>query len=165
MTSYATTMVADAAYTHAAGVVCSVMTADCLPVLFASRAGDEVAAAHAGWRGLCAGVLENTVDAFSAKPADILAWFGPAIGPLQFEVGMEVREAFVAIDPAASHAFQPKGSKFLADIYHLARLRLQACGVNNVYGGEFCTVTNSTDFYSYRRDVTTGRLASLIWLI
>lgn len=164
-TSFETTYVADAAYTNESGVVCSVMTADCLPVLFSSRSGDEVAAAHAGWRGLCTGVLERTVAEFSARPSDIIAWLGPAIGPQQFEVGGEVREAFMAVDPSVRCAFQSKGNKFLADIYQLARLRLQACGVNDVFGGEFCTVTDSTNFYSYRRDVITGRLASLIWLI
>src|SRR5471030_3207865 len=120
MTSYATTNVADAAYTHASGVVCSVMTADCLPVLFASRAGDEVAAAHAGWRGLCAGVLENTLACFRANPGDVIAWLGPAIGPSHFEVGAEVREAFMAVDPESSCAFVPAGTKFMADIFQLA---------------------------------------------
>ena len=164
-TPYSPTLVADAAYTHHRGVVCAAMTADCLPVLFSSLAGDEVAAAHAGWRGLCAGILEKTVAEFSAKPSDIIAWLGPAIGPLQFEVGGEVREAFMSADPLAKAAFQPQGNKFLADIYHLARLRLNSCGVTRIYGGEYCTVTDSTKFYSYRRDVNTGRLASLIWLI
>lgn len=164
-TPYLPTLVADSAYTNQPGVVCAAMTADCLPVLFSSRAGDEVAAAHAGWRGLCAGVLEKTVAEFSAKPSDIIAWLGPAIGPQQFEVGGEVRDAFMSVDSAAEAAFQPKGSKFLADIYHLARLRLNSCGVARIYGGEYCTVTDSTKFYSYRRDVNTGRLASLIWLI
>lgn len=164
-TSQVSPLVADAVYSNQSGVVCCVMTADCLPVLFTTRAGDEVAAAHAGWRGLCAGILENIVAEFSAQPADIMAWFGPAIGPQQFEVGEEVREAFMAIDPLAARAFVSKGHKFLADIYQLARLRLRACGVTDIYGGEFCTVSDSTRFYSYRREVTTGRLASLIWLI
>lgn len=164
-TPYSPTLVADAAYTNHQGVVCAAMTADCLPVLFSSLAGDEVAAAHAGWRGLHAGVLEKTVAEFSAKPSDIIAWLGPAIGPQQFEVGGEVRDAFVSVDSLASAAFRPKGKKFLADIYHLARLRLNSCGVTRIYGGEYCTVTDSTKFYSYRRDVNTGRMASLIWLI
>lgn len=164
-TSQESTLIADAVYTRESGVVCCVMTADCLPVLFTSKAGDEVAAAHAGWRGLCAGILENTVSAFTAQPSDIIAWLGPAIGPQQFEVGGEVREAFMAIDSQAAQAFVPKGQKFLADIYQLARLRLHHSGVSEVYGGDFCTVSDSTKFYSYRRDVTTGRLASLIWLI
>ncbi len=164
-TPHSSTLIADAAYTNQPGVVCAAMTADCLPVLFSSCAGDEVAAAHAGWRGLCAGVLEKTVAEFSAKPSDIIAWLGPAIGPQQFEVGGEVRDAFISLDSQADAAFQPSGNKFLADIYHLARLRLKSCGVIHIYGGEYCTVTDSTKFYSYRRDVNTGRLASLIWLI
>lgn len=163
--SPASPLVADAVYTQEPSVVCSVMTADCLPVLFTTKAGDEVAAAHAGWRGLCAGILENTLAEFAAAPSDIMAWLGPAIGPQQFEVGGEVRDAFMAIDPLAAKAFVPKGQKFLADIYQLARLRLRAYGVTDIYGGEFCTVSDSTKFYSYRREVTTGRLASLIWLI
>jgi YfiH family protein len=141
------------------------MTADCLPVLFCSKNGDEVAAAHAGWRGLCAGILENTVACFEAAPADIMAWMGPAIGPAHFEVGGEVRDAFMAENSNASVAFTPAGTKFMADIYLLARLRLQSAGLTAIYGGEYCTVTDSTQFYSYRRDGITGRLASLIWLI
>lgn len=155
---------ADAAYTNEPGVVCAAMSADCLPVLFCSTAGDEVAAAHAGWRGLNAGVLENTLAAFHAKPQDIMAWFGPAIGPQQFEVGGEVREAFIASDPLAASAFTPFGEKYLADIYHLARLRLQAAGVSQIFGGDCCTVSDASQFFSYRRDGITGRLASLIWL-
>ncbi|PKE29370.1 peptidoglycan editing factor PgeF [Rahnella sp. AA] len=158
-------LIADAAYSCEPGVVCAAMTADCLPVLFCNQAGDEVAAAHAGWRGLCAGVLENTVSRFVSSPDKIMAWLGPAIGPSCFEVGGEVRDAFVALDPASSVAFTPAGSKFMADIYQLGRLRLQAVGVSAIYGGEYCTVTDSDKFYSYRRDGVTGRLASLIWLI
>ncbi|MGC6389764.1 purine nucleoside phosphorylase YfiH [Ewingella sp. S1.OA.A_B6] len=164
-TPYLPTFVADAAYTNQPGVVCAAMTADCLPVLFSNRAGNEVAAAHAGWRGLCAGILEKTVAEFSTKPSDIIAWLGPAIGAQQFEVGGEVREAFISVDSQASAAFQPAGSKFMANIYHLARLRLISCGVTHIYGGEYCTVTDNTTFYSYRRDIKTGRLASLIWFI
>lgn len=158
-------LVADAAYACEPGVVCAAMTADCLPVLFCNQAGDEVAAAHAGWRGLCAGVLENTVSRFASSPDKIMAWLGPAIGPSQFEVGGEVREAFMAFDPASAAAFTPAGEKFMADIYLIARLRLQAAGVTAIYGGEYCTVSDSAQFYSYRRDGITGRLASLIWLI
>ncbi len=164
-TPYLPTLIADAVYTNQPGVVCAVMTADCLPVLFSSCTGDEVAAAHAGWRGLCAGMLEKTVAEFSAEPSDIVAWLGPAIGAQKFEVGGEVREAFISADAAASEAFQPAGNKFLADIYHLARLRLMSCGVTHIYGGEYCTVTDSTTFYSYRRDARTGRMASLIWFV
>lgn len=164
LTPVTPTLIADAAYTCEPGVVCAAMTADCLPVLFCSRAGDEVAAAHAGWRGLCAGVLENTLACFRANPGDVIAWLGPAIGPSHFEVGAEVREAFMAVDPESSCAFVPAGTKFMADIFQLARLRLQSVGVSAIYGGEYCTVSDNSKFYSYRRDGITGRLASLIWL-
>ncbi|AJI96305.1 hypothetical protein BD65_2737 [Yersinia ruckeri] len=156
---------ADAVYSNVRGQVCAVMTADCLPVLFCSLAGDEVAAAHAGWRGLCAGVLEQTLAAFSAKPASIIAWLGPAIGPRQFEVGAEVKQAFVSADSQAALAFTPFGDKYLADIYLLARQRLQAAGIHGVFGGDLCTVSDEQRFFSYRREGITGRLASLIWLI
>ncbi|CNH12511.1 inner membrane protein [Yersinia aldovae] len=157
---------ADAVYSRVTGQVCAVMTADCLPVLFCSLAGDEVAAAHAGWRGLCAGVLEQTLAQFSARPSSIIAWLGPAIGPQQFEVGEEVKQAFTQIDAQSTAAFTPSsGSKYLADIYLLARLRLQAAGIHAIYGGDRCTVTEKQHFFSYRRDGMTGRMASLIWLI
>ncbi|CAI1906363.1 Laccase domain protein yfiH [Serratia quinivorans] len=156
---------ADAVYSNVPGQVCAVMTADCLPVLFCSQAGDEVAAAHAGWRGLCNGVLEQTLAAFAAEPGCISAWLGPAIGPQQFEVGPEVRAAFIAVDDAAAAAFTPQGDKFLADIYLLARQRLQRAGIHAIYGGDRCTVSEISHFFSYRRDGITGRLASLIWLI
>jgi YfiH family protein len=156
---------ADAVYSNVPGQVCAVMTADCLPVLFCSQAGDEVAAAHAGWRGLCNGVLEQTLAAFAAEPSCISAWLGPAIGPQQFEVGPEVRAAFIAVDDAAAAAFTPQGDKFLADIYLLARQRLQRAGIHAIYGGDRCTVSEISHFFSYRRDGITGRLASLIWLI
>ncbi|ELY5873432.1 purine nucleoside phosphorylase YfiH [Cronobacter sakazakii] len=156
---------ADASYTRERGTVCAVMTADCLPVLFCEASGTEVAAAHAGWRGLCEGVLEETVACFRAPPATIQAWLGPAIGPQAFEVGPEVREAFIAKDPAAAAAFRPHGEKYFADIYLLARQRLAKMGVTAVYGGERCTHSESHDFFSYRRDRTTGRMASFIWLI
>ncbi|QWA09983.1 polyphenol oxidase [Sodalis ligni] len=156
---------ADAAYTRAVGQVCAVMTADCLPVLFCDRAGIEVAAAHAGWRGLCAGILEQTLARFQSDPADIMAWLGPAIGPRSFEVGPEVREAFVSQDPQAGEAFVPHGEKYLADIYHLARLRLSGAGIGQISGGDHCTVFEASTFFSYRRDGITGRMASLVWLI
>ncbi|MTD28443.1 purine nucleoside phosphorylase YfiH [Erwinia sorbitola] len=156
---------ADAAYTRTPGVVCAVMTADCLPVLFCSQDGQEVAAAHAGWRGLCNGVLEATINAFSAPPSQIYAWLGPAIGPDAFEVGPEVREAFIAQNPAASAAFRPEGEKFYADLGHLAKLRLEAAGVRHVWGGGQCTLKQSEQFFSFRRDGVTGRMASLIWVI
>lgn len=158
--------VADAVYSHQPQQVCAVMTADCLPVLFCSRSGDEVAAAHAGWRGLCAGVLESTVRQFSAAPAEIMAWLGPAIGPQAFEVGSDVRDAFMAREPVAREAFVAQtGGKYLADIYHLARLRLRLAGISQIYGGDLCTLSDRSRFFSYRRDGITGRMASLIWLI
>ena len=161
----ATPQRADGAYTRASGRVCAVMTADCLPVLFCDRAGTEVAAAHAGWRGLCAGILEQTLARFQSKPGDIMAWLGPAIGPQAFEVGPEVREAFVSRDSRADEAFIPRGEKFFANIYQLARLRLYDAGIRQIFGGDHCTVNESATFFSYRRDGITGRMASLVWLI
>lgn len=155
---------ADASYSDIPGQVCAVMTADCLPVLFCNLAGTEVAAAHAGWRGLCAGVLEETVACFRDKPDNILAWLGPAIGPQAFEVGPEVRDAFMARDVAADSAFRPVGDKYYTDIYQLARQRLARLGITRVYGGDRCTLSEKGDFFSYRRDRTTGRMASFIWL-
>jgi len=156
---------ADGVYSRCAGQVCAVMTADCLPVLFCDRAGKEVAAAHAGWRGLCAGILENTLACFTSPPGEVYAWLGPAIGPQAFEVGPEVKAAFVAHDPHAARAFLPHGDRFFADIYQLARLRLRSAGVTLIYGAEHCTLTESASFFSYRRDGITGRMASLVWLI
>lgn len=156
---------ADASWTATPGIACSAMTADCLPALFCDRAGTRVAAAHAGWRGLAAGVLEATLDSLKVAPEDVLVWLGPAIGPQAFEVGPEVRDAFVRHLPPTEQAFVPSHNpgKFMADIYTLARLRLAACGVTAVYGGGFCTVSDPR-FYSYRRSPRTGRFASLIWL-
>ncbi|NUL39314.1 purine nucleoside phosphorylase YfiH [Kosakonia sacchari] len=156
---------ADASYSNTPGTVCAVMTADCLPVLFCNQAGTEVAAAHAGWRGLCEGVLEQTVACFADKPENLLAWLGPAIGPQAFEVGAEVREAFLVHDPQADSAFRPYGDKYFADIYQLARQRLASVGVQHVFGGDRCTFSDKNNFFSYRRDKTTGRMASFIWLI
>lgn len=155
---------ADASYVSGPGAVCAVMTADCLPALFCNKQGTVVAAAHAGWRGLAAGVLEATLTAMGCDPADILVWLGPAIGPAAFEVGNEVREAFVSQQQQAEDAFSSQGDKWLADIYSLARLRLHSAGVSQCYGGEYCTYTDAARFYSYRRDGQTGRMASLIWL-
>jgi YfiH family protein len=159
---------ADAAFTRQAGTVCAVLTADCLPVLFCDRAGSVVAAAHAGWRGLADGILEASVAAMQVPPGEILAWMGAAIGPQAFEVGDEVREAFVSRHPEAAAAFLPHPSsvpgKWLADIYRLARIRLARVGVDAVYGGGRCTFSEAESFYSYRRDGVTGRMASLIWL-
>ena len=156
---------ADASVTSIPGLAAVVMTADCLPVLFCDRQGNKVAAAHAGWRGLCDGVLEATLQHFP-EPAEVLAWLGPAIGPTNFEIGSEVRAAFVAKDEQAAAAFVPSinPGKYLADIYLLARQRLQAAGVSAIYGGDYCTVADPQRFYSYRRDGQTGRQASLIWL-
>lgn len=163
--AYAADVVADAAVCRGVGPAALVMTADCLPVLFCDEDGTQVAAAHAGWRGLCDGVLEATLAHF-ASPAKVLAWLGPAIGPQHFEVGAEVRAAFVAKQAAAESCFvpTPTAGKYLADIYQLARLRLQAAGVQAIYGGNTCTYANPQQFFSYRRDGQTGRQASLIWL-
>lgn len=145
--------------------VCAIMTADCLPVLLADTAGSVVGAAHAGWRGLCGGVIEATVARMAVPPAQVMAYLGPAIGPAAFEVGSEVRAAFLRHDPAAASAFRPgAGDRWLADIYQLARQRLQAMGVAQVHGGGDCTVTDARRFFSYRRDGETGRMASLIWI-
>lgn len=157
---------ADASWSATRGIACTIMTADCLPALFCDRAGTRVGAAHAGWRGLAGGVLEATVDAMGVAPAELLVWLGPSIGPRAFEVGAEVREAFLVGHAEAERAFVPSANagKFMADIYELARIRLAAKGVTAVYGGDFCTFTESERFYSYRRSSRTGRLASLIWL-
>lgn len=158
-------LTADASWTATQGVAALVMTADCLPVLFCDRAGTRVAAAHAGWRGLAGGVLENTLQALAFDPAETLVWLGPAIGPAAFEVGAEVREAFVIQHAEAASAFVPgaQPGKFMADIYQLARIRLVAQGVTAIYGGGLCTVSDQR-FFSYRRAARTGRFASLIWL-
>ncbi|WP_397453812.1 peptidoglycan editing factor PgeF [Pseudomonas sp. NA-150] len=156
---------ADASFSDQSGVACTIMTADCLPALFCDRAGSRVAAAHGGWRGLAAGILEATVERMAVPASEILVWLGPAIGPGAFEVGPEVREAFISTHPETIEAFVPSRNpgKFVADIYALARLRLAACGVTAVYGGGFCTVSDSR-FYSYRRSARTGRFASLVWI-
>lgn len=157
---------ADAVYTNQPNQVCLVMTADCLPVLFTNQQGTEVAAAHAGWRGLCDGVLEQTIQQFQAEPQEIIAWLGPAIGPKSFQVGEEVRQQFIAQDPNAAQAFVPDPSeqgKYLADIYHLARLRLSRLGITQITGGEHCTYLEKSAFFSYRREAQTGRMASVIW--
>lgn len=163
--------VADASYATRVGVVCAVMTADCLPVLFADLDGKVVGAAHAGWRGLADGVLQATVAAMkSAGAGEITAWLGPAIGSTQFEVGDDVLERFMvdAVEPnkvaAAFSAYPGRPGKYLADMNALARLLLSQCGVEDVAGGNHCTASDPSRFYSYRRDGVTGRLASLIWL-
>ncbi len=162
---------ADAGVAFQADEVRTVLTADCLPVLFCDDSGRVVAAAHAGWRGLACGVLEETVRAMRTPPERILAWMGAAIGPAAFEVGPEVRENFVAQQALAGIAFRPAlpgtldgaPRKWLADLYALARIRLAGVGVERVYGGGLCTFTDAERFYSYRRDGRTGRMASLIW--
>lgn len=156
---------ADASWTDVRSIACTVLTADCLPVLFCDLSGTRVAAAHAGWRGLANGMLESTVDAMRTPGEQLLAWLGPAIGPDAFEVGPEVREAFVAQHPQAAEAFRPSRNpgRYMADLYQLARIRLAACGVTAVFGGGFCTF-NDPRFYSYRRAARTGRFASMIWL-
>jgi YfiH family protein len=155
---------ADACFSRRRGSVCAILTADCLPIVLTSDAGELVAVAHAGWRGLAAGVIEALVKALAVPPASLLAWLGPAIGPAHFEVGAEVREAFVRGDAAAHAAFavNPRG-RYMADLGMLARRRLAALGVDRVYGGGECTYADGERYFSYRRDGTTGRQATLIW--
>ncbi|WP_455217044.1 peptidoglycan editing factor PgeF [Kaarinaea lacus] len=160
---------ADASMTRIPGCVCAVLTADCLPVLFCDRAGTRVAAAHAGWRGLAAGVLESTVESLGVPGDQVLAWMGPAIGPRSFEVGEEVYRAFVDRDAGTAEAFskspQPgMKDRWYADLYQLARFRLNKVGVTEVSGGGLCTFEDAQRFYSFRRDGKTGRMASLIWM-
>jgi YfiH family protein len=156
---------ADASVATDPGVVCAVMAADCLPVLLCDDAGTTVAAAHAGWRGLAAGVLEATVRATGQPGGRLMAWLGAAIGPGSFEVGAEVREAFIAADPDADACFRPRpaAGKFLADLYGLARQRLARAGVRRVHGGGLDTFADPRRFFSYRRDRQCGRLAALVW--
>ena len=156
---------ADGSYSNQVDQVCVVLTADCLPLLMCNKAGTEVAAVHAGWRGLADGVINSAVDAFTAAPSELLVWLGPAIGPERFEVGQDVYDAFVTADPAATEGFNAIDDEhWLADLYYLARLQLQGLGAGQVYGGQFCTMTDAERFFSYRRDGVTGRMASLIWL-
>lgn len=154
---------ADACWTDAAGVPCAVLSADCLPVLFCSQDGRHVAAAHAGWRGLVQGVLEATVAALPVPPAKLLAWLGPAIGPAAFQVGEEVRAAFVAQAAEDAAHFSIDGARWRADLFALARARLQRAGLNAVYGGGICTYSEPARFFSHRRDGLSGRLASVVW--
>lgn len=156
---------ADASVSAHPGAVCVVMTADCLPILLCNERGSVVGAAHAGWRGLCDGVIEATVNAMKVPAPTLMAWLGPAIGPTRFEVGDEVRAAFMTQQPHAAAAFMPGANgKWLADLYQLARLRLNALGITRVYGGGLCTHSDAERFYSYRRDGATGRMGSFIWL-
>ena len=157
---------ADAAFSRCRGIICAVMTADCLPVLLTSRAGSEVAAVHAGWRGLAKGVIESALRQFSAEPTDVLAWLGPAIGPRAYEVGEDVFDAFVREDAGAAAAFgETRPGHWHLDMYALARRRLNRVGVQAIYGGGLCTYTDADRFYSYRRDGATGRMASLICMV
>lgn len=161
---------ADASWTTTSGVGCAVMTADCLPALFCSKDGYKIAAAHAGWRGLNLGVLEATARALSVPPEDLMVWLGPAIGPHAFEVGSEVREQFLCASTNAtradiSHCFRENAVNpgfYWADLYGLARVRLAAAGITDIYGGDFCTFSDPSRFYSYRRDGQTGRMATVI---
>ncbi|WP_444883723.1 peptidoglycan editing factor PgeF [Microbulbifer sp. PSTR4-B] len=164
---------ADASFNLGGGAACAVLTADCLPVLICDKTGTRVAAAHGGWRGLAEGILRNTVTALDCDPKELLVWLGPAIGPEAFETGVDVLEAFFEHAQSGMHTeaiaqcFRPHSKKplhFLADIYALARAELAELGVENIYGGEYCTVNEAERFFSYRRERTTGRMASLIWL-
>lgn len=155
-------LLADASYTFNPGVICAVLTADCLPILLCNESGTKVAAIHAGWRGLLSGIIENTIKAL--QEPHLLAWLGPAIGSESFVVGEEVRSAFCKKSGAFSSAFRvQENNKWLADIYQLSRISFAELGVENVYGGGFCTVTEKERFFSYRRDGGTGRMATLIW--
>lgn len=162
----------DAVYTQQVGRVCTVLSADCLPILLCNRQGTEVAAVHAGWRGLAAGVVSNAVKTFQSSPGDLLAWLGPAIGPNHFEVGQEVFDAFSEQNSwgsaAISACFSPQPSqgkpRWLANLVDLAKLSLRASGVTRLFGGELCTYSEPQSFFSYRREGVTGRMASLIWL-
>ncbi|MCX7175180.1 MAG: peptidoglycan editing factor PgeF [Proteobacteria bacterium] len=156
---------ADACIARKPGLVCAVLTADCLPLLLCAEDASVVGAVHAGWRGLSAGVIEASVAAMAMPPASLLAWLGPAIGPRAYEVGDEVRAIFCAQDAAAQRAFVPhRPGKWLCDLYLLARQRLAALGVQRISGGDYCTFSDADRFYSYRRDGVTGRMASCIWL-
>ena len=159
-------MKADASFARAPGVVCAVMSADCLPLLLAARDGSVVAAAHAGWRGMANGVIEATLAALGLSAEEIVAWLGPAIGSAAFDVGDDVRVAFLQHDAQAALAFHALGQgKWLCDLYRLARQRLLACGVPaaQISGGDLCTYADARRFYSWRRDGRTGRMVSLIW--
>jgi polyphenol oxidase len=156
---------ADVAVTGKPGTVGVVLTADCMPLFLSDRAGTRVGVAHAGWRGMAAGVIENAVAALGVEPREVIAWMGPAIGPTAFEVGPEVREAFLAADPQAQRAFEPHAAaKFMADLYALARQRLARAGVQEVHGGGFCTYREPQRFFSYRRVPASGRMGAFIWM-
>lgn len=151
---------ADASFTHTPATICAILTADCLPLLVCNRQGTEVAAIHGGWRSLAQGIIANTVAQFTTAPSDCLVWLGPAIGPNAFEVGQDVVDAFVDYHSA----FTARGDKYLANIFALATMQCQALGIEAIYGGEWCTVSDPQRFFSYRRDGQTGRQASLIYM-
>ena len=156
---------ADAAHTATSGTVCAILTADCLPVLICDRNGSQVAAVHAGWRGLSQSVIERAIGAMRVPPPELLVFLGPAIGPARYEVGDDVRNAFINDDENAVTAFLPRANgKWLANLYELAQLRLRRLGVEDIYGGDCCTFNDAERFFSYRRDGQTGRMAALIWL-
>jgi len=156
---------ADAGIARRPGTVCAVLVADCIPVLLADRAGTTVAIAHAGWRGLAAGVIENTAHRMAVDPRGLIAYLGPGIGPGAFEVGADVRDTFLARDAGAAAAFTPHAAgKWLADLFLLARQRLRRAGVGEIHGGALCTYSDARRFFSYRRERTTGRMAAVIWL-
>ncbi|HET7400164.1 MAG TPA: peptidoglycan editing factor PgeF [Usitatibacter sp.] len=156
---------ADGATTTQPDRVCAVLTADCMPVFLCDAYGRSVAVAHAGWRGLAAGVLENAIHALGVPREDVHAWMGPAIGPDAFEVGPEVREAFLAADDGADEAFRShREGKYMADLYILARRRLERAGVESIHGGGFCTFHDRERFFSYRREKASGRMGAFIWL-
>jgi YfiH family protein len=157
------TINADASFTHASNTPCTAMTADCLPILVCNEKGDEVAAIHAGWRGLCDGVIESTIEKLTSPRDTLLVWLGPAIGPEVFELNNDIRLDFLTHNTQNSLAFKQVGSSWFADLYHLARISLAKLGVEKVYGGNYCTFTDKKQFFSYRRDGLTGRMASTIW--
>ncbi len=154
---------ADASFSKNKNVVCVTMTADCLPLLLCNKQGSIVAAIHAGWRSLCDGVIEATIQSMVVNPEDLMAWLGPAIGPKAFEVGGEVRAAFIKNDAQADQAFKPNDEKWLGDLYLIAKQRLNKLGVTEIYGGTECTYSNPSQYFSFRRDGLTGRMASMIW--
>jgi len=155
---------ADGSYTRHANQICVIMSADCLPILLTDTQGTQVAALHAGWRGLASGIIENLLKKWPSPLNRVIAWLGPAIGPASFEVGAEVRQAFITQDSDAKKAFHPShNEKWLANLYLLAKQRLKSRGINHIYGGDYCTFNESSRFFSYRREGQTGRMASLIW--
>jgi YfiH family protein len=156
---------ADGSVTSVPGVVLAILTADCLPVVFANQSGTEIGAAHAGWRGLAGGVLENTVAAMTSPANELIAWLGPAAGPLAYEIGKEVFDAFVGADANAISAFvATRPNHWRVDLYALARQRLAKLGLTRIYGGDLCTISDPQRFFSHRRDARTGRMATLLWM-